>query len=161
MPDTEDTVPVATIIKHGRRGTGKKEPLKESNYEQYLRIQRENQEKEAKRNKRAIKKLKKEGKVQSLAGFLICKKEEEEDEWMKSKKARPKRSCKRRKSTNDEIPPTDQPPVPNFYTLGDLEESDNDEEDEEQMTALLNFHPFKNGLHKPMTMKTRKRCFKP
>ena len=97
MPDTEeDTKLVATIIKHGRRGTGKKEPLKESNYEQYLRIQRENQEKEAKRNKRAIKKLKKEGKVQSLAGFLICKKEEEEeeDEWMKSKKARPKRSSK-------------------------------------------------------------------
>ena len=140
-------------------GWERKSPLKESNYEQYLRIQRENEEKEAKRNKRAINKLKKEGKVQSLAGFLICKKEEEEeeDEWMKSKKVAPKRSNKRRKFNEKKATPTVPPPIPNFYALGDLAESDDNTEEEEQMDALLNFHPFRNALHKPITTTFRKR----
>ena len=50
----------------------------------YLRIKESNQKKEKKKSDRAIKKLKKEGKVQSIAGFLVTK-EEAEDSWITSK----------------------------------------------------------------------------
>ena len=54
-------------------------------YEQYIRINKENEFKEKKRSDRAIKKLKKEGKVRSICGFLAVK-EDKEDDWTKSKK---------------------------------------------------------------------------
>ena len=59
----------------------------ETDFEKYLRIKEANAAKEKKASDRAIKKLKKEGKVQSIAGFLLCKKDDDDDdEWLKSKK---------------------------------------------------------------------------
>ena len=59
----------------------------ETDFEKYLRIKEANAAKEKKASDRAIKKLKKEGKVQSIAGFLLCKKDDDDDDdWMKSKK---------------------------------------------------------------------------
>ena len=69
---------VATIIKEGRRGTGRKEPLKESEDEERLRKQSEKKRWLKRKNQAAIKKLKKEGKVQFIAGFLFTKEEEED-----------------------------------------------------------------------------------
>ena len=73
---------IVTIIKEGRRGTGKKEPLKESDDEIRRRIKAEKERKEQRKSNLAIKKLKKEGKVQSILGFLLVKKEVEEDPWI-------------------------------------------------------------------------------
>ena len=64
-----------TIIKEGRRGTGKKEPLKESSFEMYIQIQKEKEEKEVRKTNWGIKQLKKEGKVQSIAVFLFAMRE--------------------------------------------------------------------------------------
>ena len=75
---------VVTIIKEGRRGTGVKERLKESEDEERRRIQSEKRKRKERENKAAIKKLKKEGKVQPIAGFLFTK-EEEENPWMTAK----------------------------------------------------------------------------
>ena len=93
---------VSTIIKEGRRGTGKKEPLKESSFEMYVWIQKE---KEVRKTNRAIKQLKKEGKLQSIAGFLVCNEGRDEvDEWINSKrdKFNRKRLHSRKKNVNDE-----------------------------------------------------------
>ena len=107
MSSNREFVPkqIATIIKSGRRGTGSRETLKESSYEQYLRIQKENEAKEIKRNKTAINKLRKEGKVQSIAGFLVCKKEEEADEWTQSKKEKFRMKLKKKGRTEPPHPP--------------------------------------------------------
>jgi hypothetical protein len=51
-------------------GGSAKQPLKESNQERYLRIREEQEEKKKKTDKRAVKKLKKQGKVGTLAGFM-------------------------------------------------------------------------------------------
>ena len=71
--------PIATIVRRVGGVPVKKEPLKESGYEMYVRIQKENEQKEKRKSDRAIKKLKQEGKVQSIAGFLICKEEDKEE----------------------------------------------------------------------------------
>lgn len=47
-----------------------KKPLKESNQEKYKRIKAEQEDKVYKKNKRAVKKLKREGKVSTLALFM-------------------------------------------------------------------------------------------
>ncbi len=47
-----------------------KQPLKESNQEKYTRIKAEQDHKSYKKNKRAVKKLKREGKVSTLASFM-------------------------------------------------------------------------------------------
>ena len=84
---------------------GKKKPLlceakkPETNYELHLRINEEKEFKERKKSNRAIKKLKKEGKVQSICGFLQLP-EDIDDEWVQSKKEkfvrnRSLRSCTR------------------------------------------------------------------
>ena len=57
----------------------------ETDYEIHLRITERKKRKEKQESDKAIKKLKEEGKVQSIAGFLVCK-EDEEDDWTKSKK---------------------------------------------------------------------------
>ena len=75
---------VVTIIKEGRCGTGMKEHLKESEDKERRRIQSEKKRRKERENKAAIKKLKKEGKVQPIAGFLFTK-VEEEDPWMTAK----------------------------------------------------------------------------
>ena len=59
----------------------------ETDYKMYLQIKESNQKKEKKKSDQAIKKLKKEGKVQSIAGFLVTK-EEAEDKWTNSKRDR-------------------------------------------------------------------------
>ena len=46
-------------------------PLKESNYEKYHRIKAEQDDRKKKQNIRAAKKLKKSGKVATLAPFMI------------------------------------------------------------------------------------------
>jgi hypothetical protein len=46
-------------------------PLKESNYEKYHRIKAEEDDRKKKENIRAVKKLKKSGKVATLAPFMI------------------------------------------------------------------------------------------
>jgi hypothetical protein len=51
-------------------GVSTKQPLKESNQEKYNRIKAEKEAKSHKKNKRAVKKLKKEGKVGTLASFM-------------------------------------------------------------------------------------------
>ena len=99
---------------------GKKKPLlceakkPETNYELHLSINEEKEFKERKKSNRAIKKLKKEGKVQSICGFLTIQ-EDKEDEWIQSKKEnfvrnRSLRSCTRRVRkavTKPPPPPTD------------------------------------------------------
>ena len=55
-------------------------------YEKYLRIKESNEQKEKRKSDRAIKKLKKQGKVQSISGFLVCKEDVKDDDWTKSKK---------------------------------------------------------------------------
>ena len=57
----------------------------ETDYEKFLRIKAHQEQKDRKESDRAIKKLKKEGKVQSISGFLVSK-EEIVDDWMESKK---------------------------------------------------------------------------
>jgi hypothetical protein len=52
----------------GRRSA--KEPLRESNHEKYNRIKAEQEEKRIKKDKRTVKKLKKEGKLCTLAPFM-------------------------------------------------------------------------------------------
>jgi hypothetical protein len=54
-----------------RGGHTKKVPLKESNQEMYNRIQKEKELKGKKKDKRIIKKLKKDGKVGTLAPFMF------------------------------------------------------------------------------------------
>ena len=121
---------VVTIIKEGRRGTGVKKRLKESEDEERRRIQSEKRKRKERENKAAIKKLKKEGKVQPIAGFLFTK-EEEEDPWMtaKLKKMKPanRKSDKlQRGSTSRSV----------------LDDSD-DYDDDDCIESLLNFKPFK------------------
>ena len=59
----------------------------ETDFEKYLCIKEANAVKEKKESDRAIAKLKKEGKVQSIAGFLLCKNDaDDDDDWMNSKK---------------------------------------------------------------------------
>ena len=78
----------------------------------YLRIKESNQKKEKKKSDRAIKKLKKEGKVQSIAGFLVTK-EEAEDSWITSKRDRfvAKRGRTRVSKKDVPPPPTTAPPA--------------------------------------------------
>ena len=45
----------------------------------YLQKKEKKKEKEKKKSNRAIKKLKKDGKVQLITGYLICKEEKEDD----------------------------------------------------------------------------------
>lgn len=140
---------VVTIIKHGRRGTGKKEPLKESNYEMFLRIQAENEAKEKKKSDKAIKRLKQEGKVQSLAGFLICNKDADgtQDEWMESKLKRPNKRHKRNPSRRETVKAI--VPQATTFDLPPLDDS-SDEEDAEKLKELLSFHPFRTAHNHPI-----------
>ena len=62
----------------------------ETDSEKYLRIKEANDAKEKRMSDRAIKKLKREGKVRSIAGFLVCK-DEADDDWTKLKMARYKK----------------------------------------------------------------------
>ena len=62
----------------------------ETDYEKYLRIKEANDAKEKRMSDRAIKKLKREGKVRSIAGFLVCK-DKADDDWTKLKMARYKK----------------------------------------------------------------------
>ena len=121
---------VVTIIKEGRRGTGVKERLKESEDEERRRIQSEKRKRKERENKAAIKKLKKEGKVQPIAGFLFTK-EEKEDPWMtaklkKMKLANRKPNKLQRGSTSRSV----------------LNDSD-DDDDDDCIESLLSFKPFK------------------
>ena len=121
---------VATIIKEGRRGTWLKEPLKESEYEERLRKQSKKKRWLERKNQTAIKKLKKEGKVQPIAGFLFTK-EEEDDPWMTAKLKKTKfinRLTNELKtdSTNKSV----------------LNDSD---DDDDCIDSLLSFKPFKSS----------------
>jgi len=150
----------ATIIKAGRRGTGKKEPLKESNYERFLRIRESNARKEKLKSDRAIKKLKKEGKVQSISGFLTWK-AETVDDYTQSKlnKFREKRVGGRMSlassgigkgrcygcrmdgvsaSTAMSIPPITTSPRDSLVNILD----DSDPDDDDALQELLNYRPF-------------------
>ena len=123
---------VVTIIKEGRRGTGVKERLKESEDEERRRIQSKKRKRKERENKAAIKKLKKEGKVQPIPGFLYTK-EEEEDPWMtaKLKKMKPtnrKSNKLQRGSTSRSV----------------LDDSD-DDDDDDCIESLLSFKPFKSS----------------
>ena len=62
----------------------------ETDSEKYLRIKEANDAKEKRMSDRAIKKLKREGKVRSIAGFLVCK-DKADDDWTKLKMARYKK----------------------------------------------------------------------
>ena len=121
---------VATIIKEGRRGTGLKEPLKESEDEERLRKQSEKKRWLERKNQTAIKKLKKEGKVQSIAGFLFTK-EEEEDPWMtaKLKKTKPINRLANQLKTDS-------------TSKSVLDDSD---DDDDCIDSLLSFKPFKSS----------------
>ena len=121
---------VATIIKEGRRGTGLKEPLKESEDEERLRKQSEKKRWLERKNQTAIKKLKKEGKVQPIAGFLFTK-EEEEDPWMTAK-------LKKTKPINR---------LANQLKTGSTSKSvlDDSDDDDDCIDSLLSFKPFKSS----------------
>ena len=121
---------VATIIKEGRRGTGLKEPLKESEDEERLRKQSEKKRWLERKNQTAIKKLKKEGKVQPIAGFLFTK-EEEEDPWMTAKLKKTKPVNRLSKELQ-----------PGSTRKSVLDDSD---DDDDCIDSLLSFKPFKSS----------------
>ena len=121
---------------------GKKKPLlceakkPETNYEMHLRINEEKEFKDSKKSNRAIKKLKKEGKVQSICGFLQLA-EDKEDEWVQSKKEnfvhnRSLRSCTRRVRKAITKPP---PPPPDSS-----DEEDNDVDEHIDTCKLSDVH---------------------
>ena len=57
----------------------------ETRYEEHVRIEEEKEFKKQRKNKRAINKMKKQGKLCSISGFLVVK-DEEDDDYIKSKK---------------------------------------------------------------------------
>ena len=57
----------------------------ETGYEEHIRIEEEKEFKRQRKSKRAIKKLKDEGKVRSIAGFLVVK-DKEDDDYINSKR---------------------------------------------------------------------------
>ena len=124
----------------------------ETDYEMYLRIKESNQKKEKKKSDRAIKKLKKEGKVQSIAGFLVTK-EEAEDSWITSKRDRfvAKRG-RTRVSKKDVPPPPKTAPPPIQHSFSEFDSQSSDEEDV-LFEDILNFRPFRNALNKPIVRK--------
>ena len=104
----------------------------ETDFEKYLRIKESNEAKEKKKSNAAIKKLKKEGKVQPISGFLVYK-EDVEDPWMTAKLKK--------------VKPADRPS--NDFKHGSMSKSeldDSDDDDDDDCTeSLLSFKPFKSS----------------
>ena len=136
-----------------------------TDYEKYLRIKESNEIKEKKKSDRAIKKLKKEGKVQSLAGFLVCRKrdvDEEDDDWMKSKKdklqQKRQKSLKKEEETEKENKKEKEKEDDEVETMRNANMMphpdellfDDDSDDEDEIEELLNFIPFRNAHNKPI-----------
>ena len=57
----------------------------ETRYEEHVRIEEEKEFKKQRRNKRAINKMKKQGKLRSISGFLVVK-DKEDNYYIKSKR---------------------------------------------------------------------------
>ena len=127
----------------------------ETDYEMYLRIKESNQKKEKKKSDRAIKKLKKEGKVQSIAGFLVTK-EEVEDSWITSKRDRfvAKRGRTRVAKKDVPPPPAATAPQPIKHLFSKFNSQSSDKEDV-LFEDILNFRPFRNALNQPIVRKRK------
>ena len=110
----------------------------------YVRIQKSNEEKKSKRSQRAIKKLKKEGKVQSIAGFLTCNEGRgEAGEWANSKKEGFNR--KRQQSRLQE-PDTDEEEEQSLGCASPAyEETEESESSYEDYTKLF-YNPHKKAV---------------
>ena len=79
------TMPIR-LDNNGKRKALICEELKpETRYEEHIRIEEEKEFKKQRKNKRAINKMKKQGKLRSISGFLVVK-DEEDDDYIKSKK---------------------------------------------------------------------------
>ena len=154
----------ATIIKEGRRGTGKKEALKESEDERRARNNKEKRRREERKNERAIKKLKKEGKLQPISAFLEVK-EEPEDPWMSSKLKKIKRGRVSSRSTIADEPPQRERAVAvskkkvsdddeNLYMdsndhVSDVSSYDgalSSDNNNDYIEDILNFRPFRHSF---------------
>ena len=125
----------------------------ETDSEMHLRKKEEKKTKEKKKSDRAIKKLKKDGKVQPITGYLICK-EEKEDDWIGSKKNKFERNRTRRRNAPKSSPPLSDVTV-SLPIRNELYSDESDEEDD-YLEDILNFRPFCNGLNQPIVRSTRK-----
>ena len=126
----------------------------ETDHKKYLCIKESNEQKEKRKSDHAIKKLKKEGKVQSICGFLVCKEEVEDDDWTKSKKESFQRNRINRcgAATATAPPPISDASTPQSNSAKHrlpFDDSDSDEE-EDYLEDILNFRPFCNALGNPI-----------
>ena len=119
----------------------------------HLRIEEEKKEKEKRMIDRDIKRLKKEGKVQSIAGFLICK-EEPVDDWVKSKQDRFNRNRSSKGTRNGVVTQTTMPITCSNNESGVgpelLDSKDSDNEDV-YLQDIPSFRPFRNALDQPLS----------
>ena len=153
----------ATIIKEGRRGTGKQEALKESEDEKRARNNKEKRIREERKNQRAIKKLKKEGKVQPISAFLEVK-DEPDDPWMSSKLKKVKRGRVPPRSTIADEPiqsditctPSKMEPDDDENLCTESNDHDSDvsvydgalssDDNDDYIEDILNFRPFRHSF---------------
>ena len=119
----------------------------------HLRIEEEKKEKEKRMIDRDIKRLKKEGKVQSIAGFLICK-EEPVDDWVKLKQDRFNRNRSSKGTRNGVVTQTTMPITCSNNESGVgpelLDSKDSDNEDV-YVQDIPSFRPFRNALDQPLS----------
>ena len=79
------TMPIR-LDNNGKRKALICEELKpETRYKEHILIEEEKEFKKQRKNKRAINKMKNQGKLRSISGFLVVK-DEEDDDYIKSKK---------------------------------------------------------------------------
>ena len=137
------------IDNNGKRKALICEELKpETRYEEHVRIEEEKEFKEQRKNKRAINKMKKQGKLRSISGFLVVK-EEEDDDYIKSKKDKFVRNrsirgstiCSRKALTKPRVTKKAPPPSREQPTESDSpeEESDDDLMDEDKYKEMVAF----------------------
>ena len=151
------TVPPSNTVSAGRNKASVRSSRKwklvsqwekeETDFEKYLRIKESNEAKEKKKSIAAIKKLKKEGKVQPISGFLVYK-EEEDDDWMRSKKDRFRNN---RKIRNKKALKPPSPAATNKWDSNDSDDND------DFLEEILNFCPFRNALNKPIVRKCQRK----
>ena len=120
----------------------------ETRYEEHVRIEEEKEFKKQRKNKRAINKMKKQGKLRSISGFLVVK-EEEDDDYIKSKKdkfvrnrsirgstIRSRKALTKPRATKKAPPPPREQPT---ESDSPDEESDDDLMDEDKYKEMVAF----------------------
>ena len=120
----------------------------ETRYEEHIRIEEEKEFKRQRKNKRAINKMKKQGKLRSISGFLVVK-DKEDDDYVKSKKEKFVRNRSIRGSTlrsrkaltkpRAAKKPAPQPCLETTESNTSEEESDDDLMDEDKYKEMVAF----------------------